>query len=368
MTPKERMLTAIDGGTPDRLPITIHQWQGYHLRNHMNGMTQLEAFKATGLDAAIAPRGILSLRQSAEWIVTREDTTSASGQPRTRIRIETPDGDLSAEEERGDGTVYMTEHFVKDQADAERFLAHWTGMTLDRDKLAACYDETGDAGIVRGHTEHAHQPGVWQDFCELVGTEKAILWAIDDPGFVHHFLETLTQKRVAFVHEQMAGAKFDLIEHGGGAASSNVISPAMFDEFCVPYDRRVHDAFHEVGLKVAYHTCGGMMALLDRIPANGCDVSETLSPPGVGGDIATREDRQKVKGALGQKVSLIGGIDQGRLERPETSAEAIREEVVECFETFGVCGGYICSASDHFFHAPAESLCALAEAAGECRY
>ncbi|MFP4216407.1 MAG: hypothetical protein ACLFVH_10795, partial [Phycisphaerae bacterium] len=158
MTPKERMLTAIDGGTPDRLPITIHQWQGYHLRNHMNGMTQLEAFKATGLDAAIAPRGILSLRQSAEWIVTREDTTSASGQPRTRIRIETPDGDLSAEEESGDGTVYMTEHFVKDQADAERFLAHWTGMTLDRDKLAACYDETGDAGIVRGHTEHSRLP------------------------------------------------------------------------------------------------------------------------------------------------------------------------------------------------------------------
>jgi hypothetical protein len=33
MTPKERMLTALSGGTPDRLPATIRQ--DYHLRTFM---------------------------------------------------------------------------------------------------------------------------------------------------------------------------------------------------------------------------------------------------------------------------------------------------------------------------------------------
>ena len=30
MTSKERMLCALDRGKPDRLPISAHQWQGYH--------------------------------------------------------------------------------------------------------------------------------------------------------------------------------------------------------------------------------------------------------------------------------------------------------------------------------------------------
>lgn len=367
MTSKERMMTALHMGTPDRLPITIHQWQPFHLERYMNGMDQLQAFLATGLDASITPRGITRLRQSPHWQIECEAMETADGTKATCSRIHTPDGDLCTIQAEEEGTVYVTEHLIKNQRDAEVFLKHWPDLELDLEALSACYDETGDAGIVRGFVSHAHQPGMWQDFCELVGTEQAILWAFDDPDFVHHFVNTLTDWRIAYVHEQMAGAKFDLIEHGGGAASSTVISPAMFDKFCVPYDRRVIEALHDVGLPVVYHTCGGMMPILDHIPANGCNASETLSPPGVGGDIITHEQRVEVKEKLGSKVALIGGIDQGKLENPCDPA-AIRAEVVECFETFGREGGYICSASDHFFHAPVDNIKALAEAAKACVY
>ena len=165
----------------------------------------------------------------------------------------------------------------------------------------------------------------------------------------------------------MPDIKFDLIELGGGAGSSTVISPAMFDEFCLPYDRRVVQALHEVGLSSVYHTCGGMMAILDHIPSMGCDASETLSPPGVGGDIKTTEDRLRVKNILGSRVALIGGIDQNGLLTTGTP-EQITREVQACFETFGSVGGYICSASDHFFHSPVDNLKAFARAAAECRY
>ena len=53
MTSKERMLRAIHREKPDRLPVTIHQWQEYHLKNYMGGMTDIEANRAVGLDAAI---------------------------------------------------------------------------------------------------------------------------------------------------------------------------------------------------------------------------------------------------------------------------------------------------------------------------
>ena len=43
MTPKERMLAALHREKPDRLPVTVHQWQGYHLEEYMGGVEALEA-------------------------------------------------------------------------------------------------------------------------------------------------------------------------------------------------------------------------------------------------------------------------------------------------------------------------------------
>ncbi|KKK95903.1 hypothetical protein LCGC14_2668120, partial [marine sediment metagenome] len=45
MTPKQRMLAALNREKPDRLPVSIHQWQPYHLEEHMDGMDALDAFK-----------------------------------------------------------------------------------------------------------------------------------------------------------------------------------------------------------------------------------------------------------------------------------------------------------------------------------
>jgi uroporphyrinogen-III decarboxylase len=48
--------------------------------------------------------------------------------------------------------------------------------------------------------------------------------------------------------------------------------------------------------------------------------------------------------------------------------ERIRPEVRRLFEGFGADGGYILSASDHFFETPPENLKVYAEAARECEY
>jgi uroporphyrinogen-III decarboxylase len=366
MTSKERMLTALAGGRPDRLPITIHQWQGYHLAHYMGGMDQYEAFRATGLDASICEWGLETV-PSPDWDERHEDLGTVDGVRHTRVRVRTPDGELHAEYGSNDWTTYNTRHLCQDQREVEIFLKHFPRHRLDRAAIARAHDRLGDGGILRGFVSFYGQPGPWQSFCELVGTEKAIVWAADDPAFVHHVLDQLTVRSVAYVEREMAGARYDLIEHGGGAGSCTVISPKMFSEFCVPYDRRIIAALHAAGHKVTYHTCGGMMRILDRIPLNGCDASETLSPPGVGGNIDGGEQRRKVKAVLGSKVALIGGIDQSMLDKPGTAA-GIRQQVRDCFADFGPGGGYVCSASDHFFHAPPENLRALAAAAAECVY
>jgi len=58
MTSKERMLAALNRETPDRLPITLHQWQGYHLEKYLGGISDLEAFRKFGLDAWWGRKGL----------------------------------------------------------------------------------------------------------------------------------------------------------------------------------------------------------------------------------------------------------------------------------------------------------------------
>ena len=53
MNSKERVMCAINGEKPDRLPVIVHQWQGYHLDTYMGGISALEAFKLAGMDASV---------------------------------------------------------------------------------------------------------------------------------------------------------------------------------------------------------------------------------------------------------------------------------------------------------------------------
>ena len=83
----------------------------------------------------------------------------------------------------------------------------------------------------------------------------------------------------------MAGARYDILELGGGGASSTVISPRIFDEFVAPYDSQLIEVAHRAGQRIAYHTCGGMMPILENIAAMKPNAMETFTPPGMGGDI-----------------------------------------------------------------------------------
>ncbi len=197
-----------------------------------------------------------------------------------------------------------------------------------------------------------------------MNAEDLIMKSFDDPAWVHRLLNMLLKKKLRFVEESLAGAKFDIVETGGGASSDTLISPALHRQFCLPYDRRINDALHAAGHRATYHTCGGMMFILNEIIANGTDASETLSPPGMGGNIT---EPAKVRQAFGGRIAMIGGMDQFNILTNGT-AEMIRAEVRRLFEGFGPDGGYILSASDHFFDTPPENLRAFAQAACECTY
>lgn len=358
---------------PDRLPVTIHQWQQYHLDTRMGGMDALAAFEYCGLDASIqhfeamgqfwVPNAEKHVVSTPEW---HEEIEVVRDDPDDRLLhhvITTPGGRLTYKTGGNRTTTWMTEYLLKRHEDVELIEKHMPVAKLDRAAVVAEYDRIGDAGILRGFV-WGDQAGCWQHACCLMAEEQLILECVDNPDWVHYLLRTLLEGKLRFIEESLAGAPFDLIETGGGAGSDTVISPRLHREFCLPYDRQIHDALHRVGHRATYHTCGGMMHILDLIAQNGADASETLAPPGVGGNIT---EPQKARAVLGGKLAMIGGLDQFHILTSGTT-EDVRREVHRLFEGFGPQGGYICSASDHFFEAPVENLIAFARAGRDCVY
>ena len=189
-----------------------------------------------------------------------------------------------------------------------------------------------------------------------------IVRSMTDPEWVHRLMKILLDKKLSFI-ESMKGAKFDLVETGGGSSSSTLISPDLHKEFCLPYDREIHDALHSLGFKITYHTCGGTYGIEEHIISNGTDCSETLAPMSIGGN----QEPWDLKEKIGNRISLIGGIDQYNI-LTNGPAEKISNMVHTLFEKVGYDGGYICACSDHFFDAPVEHLKVMADAAKDCIY
>lgn len=371
MTSKERMMCALHREKPDRLPVSVHQWQGYHLDTYLGGASPLQAFQRFGMDAAI--QYFEDMGQF--WLVTadfakfstpewRDEVTVVSQDPDNRIyhhTIRTPGGELTYRTAGDRKTTWITEYLVKRDEDIDLIRKYMPVPSLDPVPLARVYDEVGDRGIVRGFV-WGDQAGCWQHAACLMDISDLILRTVDSPEWVHEFLGILLEKKLRFV-EGMKGAKFDVVETGGGSGSSTVISPEIHRNFCLPYDRRLHDALHALGFTISYHTCGGTRGIEELIIQNGTDASETLAPVSIGGNQEPWEMKQKVGG----RIALIGGFDQHSVLTRGTRDEIIAQ-VELLFRTVGGDGGYILSCADHFFDTPPENIAVFAGAARTCTY
>ncbi len=367
MTSRERLLTALNNGRPDRLPCLVHGWMDYYLKTYLNSMDWYQAFEKFGMDYAIYESPVYHFADSSanQWICQRRDLgMDGDGNRCWEETIQTPKGELHHAGAASAITPWETEVLIKSRRDLElwnEFLP--MPIAADFSPIQRAREKLGDKGIVRSHPFSAGQGSPWQSFCILVGTEEAIMLAMDEPEYVHHALECILQKTLR-VTELWAKTPADMVETGGGAGSSTVISPAMFREFCLPYDIRQHAAIHTyTGMKIVYHLCGGFMPLLDLVTLNGADGLETMTPPSMGGDC----DLGKASAHVGEKLFFIGGFDQNA--GFETgSPEVARRQVFECFQATRDHAGYIVSPSDHFFRGDPANLLAFAQAARECVY
>jgi hypothetical protein len=212
------------------------------------------------------------------------------------------------------------------------------------------------AGAVSVHSE-VFSP--WTQLMELFGYEQALMYMLDDPAKIHAILRSYTLGTTDLARRQ-ARRGVEAVLISSAFAGGGFISPAQYEEFVLPYERRIVEEIRREGVAVYTHTCGKIGDRLERMVATGLDGIDTLDPPPLG-----TVDLADAKRRVGDRIFFKGNIDPVNMLLKKTRDE-VRRDALERLRVGSSGGGYIlssaCSVSPRV---PPENLTVLAEAAEE---
>jgi uroporphyrinogen-III decarboxylase len=156
-------------------------------------------------------------------------------------------------------------------------------------------------------------------FFELFGYEDALVGLATDPARAHAVLDRLTEGVIAWALA-LAGRGADALDHSSAFVAAPFLSRKMYQEFVVPYERRVNEAVKAAGCVIYTHSCGKIGDRLDLLEASGTMGIDTLDPPPLGnGDLAV------AKRDFGDRLFFKGNMNSVALLNYRTEAEVIAE-------------------------------------------
>jgi uroporphyrinogen-III decarboxylase len=198
-------------------------------------------------------------------------------------------------------------------------------------------------------------------YMELFGYEQALMTFIQDPGKVHAILDRLSVASVTWAVAQ-ARHGVDAVLISSAFVGGPFLSPRMYKEFVVPYERRVTDAVKAEGVPVYTHTCGRIGDRLDLMLETGTEGIDTLDPPPLG-----NTELAVAKQQIGEKVFIKGNMNSVELLLAQ-DAQAVIDHASNRVQLGKPGGGYIlstaCSVSPRVEPWKLELLTPLAEELG----
>ena len=130
---------------------------------------------------------------------------------------------------------------------------------------------------VRRYAEYARKEcavqgwveGGFAEACDLRDLNNMMMDIFDEPEAAAELLDICTRQAIPFGTAQLA-AGADIARIGDAAAS--LIGPAMYEEFALPYEKRIVEAIHQAGGKAKLHICGDISGLLELVTETGADL------------------------------------------------------------------------------------------------
>ncbi|MBU4175095.1 MAG: hypothetical protein KKB90_03645 [Actinobacteria bacterium] len=197
-----------------------------------------------------------------------------------------------------------------------------------------------------------------QDITEGMGFTNFVRWSRKDPGFLRDIIEYKVELAVEAIRAVgQSGVKVVWLGDDLAYRSGPMLSPAMLEDLFGDGYRRIAEAAHNGGCRILFHTCGNVLDLLPMIADWGYDGVQALEPTA---GVTLAEARRRI----GDRLCLVGNVDI-----THTLVDATREEVFDevrgCIRDGAPGGGYIVSATNTHSALNARNLRLMVEATEE---
>lgn len=330
MNGRERFLTALRGGQPDRVPLFEYHFSppfieavlGQPSHYYHNVDDEVAVARAVGLDMVwTAPLGFMGFaniqlhgeRYQDEWGIWWGTNASAwpAGWPEgevvkdraswRKLRIPDPDLPIRVEQPR-------------------------RAVELARGELAV-------VGGIRGPFS-----SVWM----LAGLVNIGLWIYDDPDLLHEMLREMAHwnARVG-LNMIRAGVDAIVIHDDWGMNQTTFIKPDDWRRFVLPHIAEQVEILADTGTPVILHSDGNLNAILDDIVQLKIAALNPLQR-------SAHMDLAGVKAKYGDRLCLIGNLST-TTTLAHGSPEEVERETLECLRDGAPGGGYV-FAPDHSYH------------------
>ncbi|MBN1286873.1 MAG: hypothetical protein JXB47_15850 [Anaerolineae bacterium] len=181
---------------------------------------------------------------------------------------------------------------------------------------------------LRGFDDTYRASGFWTPFyhnvMDLMGMEDYLVKMYTHPAVVHAVTDHICQ----FYYDanelffKTAGDLCEAFFFGNdfGTQRDLIMSPALFDEFVMPWFKTFTDQGHRHGKQVILHSCGSIYKVIPRLIEAGVECLHPLQAK------AANMDAARLAREFGGKITFLGGIDaQGIL--PHGTPQTVTEEV-----------------------------------------
>lgn len=303
----QRIRAALEGRSPDRVPVMLHNFllaareAGFTQRRYREdpaaiAASFIQAVETYGYDGVLVDVDTVTLAEALGVKVDHpEDQPARWAGPRLGRLAEVRDLPPPAIDAHPRVQVWLEA--------VRRLKAHFRGEVYLRGNC----DQAGFslASMMRG-------PADWMmDLLDPHGREDA-----------HALVAYGTEATAAFIR-LMAATGADMVSNGDSPAGPDLISPVLYREFAQPYERRLADEAHRLGLPYALHICGNTTLILEGMLATGADALE----------LDYKTDARTARDALKGRAVFIGNIDPSGVLALGTPAlvEARTRELLEVF-------------------------------------
>lgn len=315
MNSVERVMTALRGGAPDRVPVLeflvdekVAAAAAPGCRDVADCMDRLD-MDAVGCGASFPP-----IRENSdgtyvdEWDVTYKPGAEAVAHP-----IRGP---------------------IKTLADAKAYsppdpnAPHRLGKLPElvaryRGKRAICF--------------HHRAAFMWSAY--LLGIDNMLMNFLAEPDLVEIVMDKALACNMQIVRRAIrSGAEVVVLGDDYASNRGPMMSPTVFRQFILPRLKRMIDLIHEERALCIKHSDGDLYPLLDMIVSAEPDGLNPIEP-------VAGMQLKKVKKLVGDQVCLVGNIDCAHL-LPHGSEDDVRRAVRQAIVDAGHGGGFILSSSN----------------------